>query len=110
MLATCHAWEFKSSLATQNVVIVADLSQVLRCFTCCVHGALRCLLNIFEELRLGGARVTQQQHVDVATQPVRPARRLFLHTSGRQDDGGACADQGMLRTSFVQQQHVTSRR
>ena len=59
------------------------LSQLIKSRTCGVHGALRRLLDVLEELRLGGARVTQQQHVDVATQPVGPAWRLLLQTSHR---------------------------
>jgi len=43
-----------------------------------VDGALGCLLDVLKELRLGGAGVAQQQHVDVAAQPVRAAWGLLL--------------------------------
>ena len=37
------------------------------------HRALRRALDVLQELRLGRARVAQQQHVDVAAQAVRAA-------------------------------------
>jgi len=56
--------------------------------TSSVHGALGDLLNIFEELGLGGARVPQEQHVDVAAQAVRSGRVLLLAAEQRQRDAG----------------------
>ena len=52
--------------------------------TCGVDGALGNLLHILEELRLGHAGVSQQQHVDVPTQPVRAGGVLGLATKERQ--------------------------
>ena len=53
-----------------------------------VHGALGDLLDVLEELGLGGARVAQEQHVDVAAQAVRPRRVLLLAAEQRQRDAG----------------------
>lgn len=48
--------------------------------TCGVHRAVCRLLHVLEELTLGRARVTQQQHVDVAPQPA--AARRTTSTTG----------------------------
>ena len=73
--------------------------------TCGVHGALGSLLDVLQELGLGGARVPQQQHVDVAAQPVGACRRLLLQEHGGKDfettacssHPGACAHMPMLQ-------------
>ncbi len=54
--------------------------------TCGVHRALRDLLHILQELRLGGPRVAQQQQVDIAAQAVRAAGVLGLAAEEREGD------------------------
>ena len=50
----------------------------LRCPTCGVHSALGNLLGVLEELGFGGSWVSEQQHVDVATQAMTACGVLLL--------------------------------
>lgn len=68
-----------------EIVILKNLIKVWR--TSGVDGALRDFLDVLEELGFGDARVSQQQHVDVATQAVRAGGVLLLAAKQRQCDG-----------------------
>lgn len=52
------------------------------------HGAVRRLLDILEHLRLGRTRVTEQKHVDVATDAMLPVDVLGHAAKEGQGDGG----------------------